>query len=106
MNIEIGGPDEAAGLLRHSKVYQGGNWNHLHRLLSLTSGAYLLYVGDHMYSDILRSKRTLGWRTLLIVPEIADELNDAAAARDATEQVGPLRLCRPVGPCRRTSIRA
>ena len=34
----------------------------------------VLYVGDHMYSDILRSKRTLGWRTLLIVPELTDDV--------------------------------
>ena len=28
-----------------------------------------------MYSDILRSKRTLGWRTLLIVPELEHEVS-------------------------------
>ena len=80
------------------RVYQGGNWNHLHRLLSLKSGAYLLYVGDHMYSDILRSKRTLGWRTLLIVPEIASELADAAAAREATAEVIKLTLTLTLPP--------
>ena len=35
----------------------------------------LLYVGDHMFADILRSKRTLGWRTCLIVPELEGEMN-------------------------------
>lgn len=34
----------------------------------------LLYVGDHMFADILRSKRTLGWRTCLIVPELEGEM--------------------------------
>ena len=41
-----------------------------------------------MYSDILRSKRTLGWRTVLIVPELlneVDSLEDTAAQREATQ---------------------
>ena len=46
--------------------------------LSLTPvffrSAEILYVGDHLYSDVLRSKRTLGWRTALVVPEIEDEM--------------------------------
>ena len=34
----------------------------------------MLYVGDHIYGDILRSKKTLGWRTMLVVPELETEL--------------------------------
>uniref|UniRef100_A0A2K2BPV6 Uncharacterized protein n=1 Tax=Populus trichocarpa TaxID=3694 RepID=A0A2K2BPV6_POPTR len=33
-----------------------------------------LYVGDHIYGDILRSKKVLGWRTMLIVPELEREV--------------------------------
>ena len=74
MNVEIGSDAGAKAALEAGKVFQGGNWNHLHRMLQLTSGSNLVYVGDHMYSDILRSKRTLGWRTLLIVPELSYEV--------------------------------
>lgn len=42
----------------------------------------LLYVGDHMFADILRSKRTLGWRTCLIVPELESEMNANRENRD------------------------
>lgn len=35
----------------------------------------VLYVGDHIYGDILRSKKTLGWRTMLVVPELDTELD-------------------------------
>ena len=28
-----------------------------------------------LHSDILRSKRTLGWRTCLVIPELERELN-------------------------------
>ena len=69
-------------MLAKSLVFQGGNWNHLHRLLGLRSGANLMYVGDHMYSDILRSKRTLGWRTVLIVPELDNEMEALQRAED------------------------
>ena len=41
-----------------------------------------MYVGDHMYSDILRSKRTLGWRTVLIVPELDNEMEALQRAED------------------------
>mmetsp|Transcript_6603 Transcript_6603/g.21660 ORF Transcript_6603/g.21660 Transcript_6603/m.21660 type:complete len:541 (+) Transcript_6603:36-1658(+) len=76
-NVDLLGPQDAPRLLQRSRVFQGGNWQHLHSLLGMPSGAGLLYVGDHMYSDILRSKRTLGWRTLLIVPELREEVEKA-----------------------------
>ena len=34
-------------------------------------------MGDHIYGDILRSKKTLGWRTMLVVPELESELRIA-----------------------------
>jgi hypothetical protein len=60
-----------------AKVFQGGYWGDLHRMLGVSSGDKILYVGDHMYADILRSKRTLGWRTCLIIPELENELEVA-----------------------------
>ena len=55
-------------------VFQGGSWSDLHRMLNITKAETVMYVGDHMYSDILRSRRTLGWRTCLIVPELETEI--------------------------------
>mmetsp|Transcript_124571 Transcript_124571/g.195200 ORF Transcript_124571/g.195200 Transcript_124571/m.195200 type:complete len:411 (+) Transcript_124571:2-1234(+) len=57
------------------KVFYGGNYLRLHEMLGLETGERLLYVGDHMYADITRSKRTLGWRTCLIIPELENELD-------------------------------
>ena len=34
----------------------------------------VLYVGDPIFADVLRSKKALGWRTLLVVPELDSEL--------------------------------
>ena len=33
----------------------------------------VLYVGDHIFGDVLKSKKLRGWRTFLIVPELNDE---------------------------------
>lgn len=68
-----------AFLQREGKVFQGGGYRELHAMLSLESGSQLLYVGDHIYSDVLRSKRSLGWRTALIIPELEAELHVALA---------------------------
>ena len=61
--------------LAQGKVFQGGNWLHLHQLLEIKDGTRILYVGDHIYSDVLRSKRTLGWRTMLVIPELKHEID-------------------------------
>uniref|UniRef100_A0A7N0VC80 5'-nucleotidase domain-containing protein 4 n=2 Tax=Kalanchoe fedtschenkoi TaxID=63787 RepID=A0A7N0VC80_KALFE len=62
------------GLKNSHKVFQGGHVGHLHKLLSIESSSQVLYVGDHIYGDILRSKKALGWRTMLVVPELEREV--------------------------------
>lgn len=37
-------------------------------------GRDVLYIGDHIFGDVLRSKKTRGWRTFLVVPELTREL--------------------------------
>ncbi|KAK5900794.1 hypothetical protein CgunFtcFv8_025725 [Champsocephalus gunnari] len=37
-------------------------------------GKDILYVGDHIFGDILKSKKRQGWKTFLIVPELNKEL--------------------------------
>lgn len=59
------------------KVYQGGHFRHLHEMLRVTKGSEILYVGDHIYGDILRSKKELGWRTMLVIQELEEELRKA-----------------------------
>ncbi|GLH12164.1 uncharacterized protein GBIM_16907, partial [Gryllus bimaculatus] len=38
-------------------------------------GKDVLYIGDHIYGDILKSKKIRGWRTFLIIPELIQELH-------------------------------
>lgn len=37
-------------------------------------GKNILYVGDHIFGDILKSKKRQGWKTFLVVPELTVEL--------------------------------
>ncbi|RDX95100.1 Cytosolic purine 5'-nucleotidase, partial [Mucuna pruriens] len=73
------------------KVFQGGSVGHLHNLLSIESSSQVLYVGDHIYGDILRSKKVLGWRTMLVVPELEKEVKLLWELRDARKELQLLR---------------
>nr|XP_043606902.1 5'-nucleotidase domain-containing protein 4-like isoform X2 [Erigeron canadensis]XP_043606903.1 5'-nucleotidase domain-containing protein 4-like isoform X2 [Erigeron canadensis] len=73
------------------KVFQGGNVGHLHKLLSIESSSQVLYVGDHIYGDILRSKKVLGWRTMLVVPELEKEVKLLWHLRDTRKKLILLR---------------
>lgn len=54
-------------------VYQGGTAMKFSEHLKL-SGEEILYVGDHIYGDILRLKKHCNWRTALVVDELGAEI--------------------------------
>jgi len=62
------------GNLEDMAVYSGGSSEVLSRLIG-AKGRDVLYVGDHIFGDVIKSKKLRGWRTFLIVPELNDELN-------------------------------
>ncbi|XP_075063384.1 5'-nucleotidase domain-containing protein 4-like isoform X2 [Mixophyes fleayi] len=59
---------------QHCAVYSGGSSDIVCDLLGV-KGKDILYVGDHIFGDILKCKKRQGWRTFLVVPELAKELN-------------------------------
>ena len=61
-------------------VYQGGNATTFTDDLSL-NGDDILYVGDHIYGDILRLKKDCNWRTALVVEELGAEIEAQHQAR-------------------------
>jgi HAD superfamily 5'-nucleotidase-like hydrolase len=66
--------EESLEPLPVGKVFQGGTYKILNKILDIESNADILYIGDHIYGDILKSKKTLGWRTMLVVPEMEHEI--------------------------------
>lgn len=37
-------------------------------------GKDILYIGDHIFGDILKSKKQQVWQTCLVIPELSQEL--------------------------------
>lgn len=50
-------------------------------------GKDVLYVGDHIFGDILRSKKEHGWRTFLVVPEMSQELKVWTEQKNLFDQI-------------------
>ncbi len=64
---------EAASLPTAIQIVRGANGAYLERTLG-AAGDEILYFGDHTYGDILLSKKALGWRTAMLVPELDREI--------------------------------
>ncbi|XP_062539622.1 cytosolic purine 5'-nucleotidase isoform X1 [Armigeres subalbatus] len=62
------------GPLQVNQVYSGGSCDVFTKLIG-AKGKDVLYVGDHIFGDILKSKKIRGWRTFLIIPELVQELH-------------------------------
>ena len=92
--IEALGPNGAEKFLSKGKVFQGGNWKHLQAMLETEAGEEILYVGDHLYADVLRSKRTLGWRSAFVVPELEEEMRTFEEQLPLLRQITELRKLR------------
>ena len=63
----------SSGKLERGHAYAGGNINAFHEALKVT-GDHVLYVGDHIYGDVLRAKKEGAWRTAMIIQEMDHEL--------------------------------
>ena len=78
--------DEPATTLKRGGMYLGGNFHALSRMGGLV-GDDVLYVGDHIYGDILRSKRQTSWRTAMVIPEMDRELENAVGMRSEIQEL-------------------
>ncbi len=66
------------------RIFEGGNLAGLQRSLGVYPDE-TLYVGDHIYGDIVKSRTTSGWRTALVVEDLEHEL-EVRASQDITLQ--------------------
>ena len=55
------------------RVFCGGNIDELEEKIGC-SGNDILYIGDHIYADLITSKRSSHWRTMLVISELDEEL--------------------------------
>jgi HAD superfamily 5'-nucleotidase-like hydrolase len=88
-----GQPAGEAAALERGRTYQGGDLSRLEELLGI-GGERVLYVGDHIYGDILRSRKSSLWRTCLVVEELERELGWLARNREALAELARLEARR------------
>jgi hypothetical protein len=79
--------------LDRGAIYEGGNLGDLERALG-TTGDRILYVGDHIFGDILRSRRESAWRTAMIIQEMEGEVVATESCRADMDLVGELQARR------------
>ncbi|CAG2243603.1 E3.1.3.5 [Mytilus edulis] len=77
------------GPLEQGCVYSGGSVDVISELVG-AKGKDVLYVGDHIFGDILKSKKERGWRTFLVVPEMAQELKVWTEQKSLFDQIETL----------------
>ena len=59
--------------LSRDKVYQGGNVVAFEQMTGIR-GEQVLYIGDHIYGDILRLRKQHMWRTAMVLQELEREI--------------------------------
>ncbi|HEU4384405.1 MAG TPA: HAD-IG family 5'-nucleotidase [Anaeromyxobacteraceae bacterium] len=88
-----GATDAPARALERGRIYQGGNLADLERLWGI-GGERVLYVGDHIYGDIVRSKKSSLWRTCMVVEELENEIAWLERNQPALEEAARLEELR------------
>jgi len=53
-------------------IYSGGSESDYTKMLDVP-GNQVIYLGDHLWADVIRCRKSCAWRTMLIVPELLRE---------------------------------
>jgi 5'-nucleotidase len=77
------------GAFQRNRIYQGGNIHEFEEYAG-ARGEKILYIGDHIYGDMLRAKKSSVWRTAMVLQELEDELTQVERFKDKIERVAHL----------------
>lgn len=67
-------------------LYQGGNFQNVQDDLGLTGGE-ILYIGDHIYGDVVSIKKNCSWRTALVLGDLSHELKELGKAKPLQDEI-------------------
>lgn len=70
-------------------IYQGGNSAKLQEDLNLSEDE-ILYLGDHIYGDVVTIKKTCNWRTALVCPPLDEEIESLKKSSPVQESINKL----------------
>ena len=80
------GAEVASNELLSPGIYQGGNANRFTAELGLEPDE-VLYIGDHIYGDVVRIKKDCAWRTALVVEELDNEIKGIEKAEPIVKEI-------------------
>jgi 5'-nucleotidase len=63
----------STGPFLRGRIYSGGNLKEF-QTRARASGDRVLFVGDHIYGDMLRSRKSSNWRTAMVLQELEHEI--------------------------------
>lgn len=87
--------DPASGKMTNSQgpitkgIYQGGWAGKLQDDLGL-EGDEILYLGDHIYGDVVSIKKTFNWRTALVLDPLEEEIQALKSVAPIQDQIDKL----------------
>ncbi|MBM4386993.1 MAG: HAD-IG family 5'-nucleotidase [Deltaproteobacteria bacterium] len=73
------------------RIYQGGNQKEFERISGFR-GDEILYVGDNIYGDIMKSKKVSVWRSVMIIQEMEGELEKLHSLRGEIRRMRELEM--------------
>ncbi|HVZ72805.1 MAG TPA: HAD-IG family 5'-nucleotidase [Polyangia bacterium] len=77
------------GPFQRARVYSGGNIKDFEERAK-ANGDRVLFVGDHIYGDMLRSRKSSNWRTAMILQEMEHEIATYDRLRDEQRKLDRL----------------
>lgn len=89
--------DPATGLMSNvdgkieKGIFQGGWAGKLQKDLDLT-GEEILYVGDHIFGDVLKLKKTFNWRTALVLEPLEHEIKAIENSKSIQNEIDKLMV--------------
>jgi HAD superfamily 5'-nucleotidase-like hydrolase len=72
-------------------IFQGGNARTFTDVLDL-DGDDILYIGDHIYGDIVRLKKDCAWRTAMVLEDLAEEIDKYKVVAPIQRKINELML--------------
>jgi len=70
-------------------IFQGGWFGKLQKDLGY-SGSEILYLGDHIYGDVVSIKKRCNWRTALVLGDLESEINSLKEAAPVQKKIEDL----------------
>ncbi|NOY09073.1 MAG: HAD-IG family 5'-nucleotidase [Spirochaetes bacterium] len=89
--------DEETGLMKNHfghlsrGIYQGGWFKKVQRDLCV-QGSEILYLGDHIYGDVVSIKKSCNWRTALVLGDLEDEISNIKASKNVQKEITDLMM--------------